>query len=145
VLRVHRCLAVVPLLVAVLRLQNATLRIREISLRLVLRTFAALGGMPEAVAVYAEGRSLLEADRIKEGILGTLRDDFAKYRRRISHERLTRVFDRLPALVARKFKYVNVSREDTAREIGRCIGLLSLPLYLADHALRLTDEALAAP
>ena len=96
------------------------------TLSTLFRTFLSLGGMPEAVDTYVRTNSLLEADRVKATILGTLRDDFAKYGRRVNHDRLLRVFDRLPALVARKFKYVNVSREDSAREIGHCLHLLEL-------------------
>ncbi len=92
----------------------------------LFRTFLALGGMPEAVETYARTHSLLEADRIKESILSTLRDDFTKYSGSVTHERLLKVFGRLPALVGQKFKFVNVSREDSAREIGRCIHLLEL-------------------
>jgi len=92
----------------------------------LLRTFLALGGMPEAVNAYARTHSLLEADRIKETILDTLRDDFAKYGRRVNHERLLKVFDRLPSLVGQKFKYAHISRDESAREIGRCVHLLEL-------------------
>ncbi len=92
----------------------------------LFRTFLALGGMPEAVETYARTHSLLEADRVKESILGTLRDDFAKYGRRVNHDRLLRVFGRLPALAGQRFKFVNVSREDSAREIGHCLHLLEL-------------------
>jgi len=92
----------------------------------LFRTFLALGGMPEAVETYARTHSLLEADRAKEAILGTLRDDFAKYGRRVNHDRMLKVFGRVPALVGQRFKFANVSREDPAREIGRCLHLLEL-------------------
>lgn len=92
----------------------------------LFRTFLALGGMPEAVDTYARTHSLLEADRIKETILGTLRDDFAKYAKKVNHELMLKVFNRLPSVVGRKFKYVNVSHEESARDIGRCLHLLEL-------------------
>ena len=92
----------------------------------LFRTFLTLGGMPEVVDTYARTGSLLEADQVKESILGTLRDDFAKYGRRVNHDRLLKVFERLPSLVGQKFKYVNVSRDESAREIGRCLHLLEL-------------------
>jgi len=92
----------------------------------LFRTFLALGGMPEAVETYARTHSLLEADRVKESILGTLRDDFAKYGQRVNHDRLLKVFSRLPAMVGQRFKFANVSREDSARELGRCLHLLEL-------------------
>jgi predicted AAA+ superfamily ATPase len=92
----------------------------------LFRAFLTLGGMPEVVDTYVRTGSLLEADRVKESILGTLRDDFAKYGQRVNHDRMVKVFDRLPSLVGQKFKYVNVSREESAREIGRCLHLLEL-------------------
>jgi predicted AAA+ superfamily ATPase len=92
----------------------------------LFRTFLALGGMPEAVETFARTHSLLEADRAKEAILGTLRDDFAKYGRRVNHDRLLKVFGRAPALVGQRFKFAHVSREDSARELGRCLHLLEL-------------------
>ena len=90
------------------------------------RTFLALGGMPEAVETYARTLSLLEADRVKESILGTLRDDFAKYGQRVNHDRLLKMFSRLPGMVGQRFKFANVSREDSARELGRSLHLLEL-------------------
>jgi predicted AAA+ superfamily ATPase len=92
----------------------------------LFRTFLALGGMPEAIETYARTHSLLEADRVKESILRTLRDDFAKYGRRVNHDRLLKVFGRLPGMVGQRFKFTNVSREDSARELARCLHLLEL-------------------
>jgi predicted AAA+ superfamily ATPase len=92
----------------------------------LFRTFLALGGMPEAVETYARTSSLLAADRVKEAILGTLRDDFAKYGQRVNHDRLLKMFSRLPGMVGQRFKYANVSRDDSARELGRSLHLLEL-------------------
>ena len=92
----------------------------------LFRTYLALGGMPEAVDTFARTLSLLEADRVKASILGTLRDDFVKYGQRVNHDRLLKVFGRLPAMVGQRFKYSNVSREDSARDLGRCLHLLEL-------------------
>jgi predicted AAA+ superfamily ATPase len=92
----------------------------------LFRTFLALGGMPEVIETYARTLSLLEADRVKESILGTLRNDFAKYGRRVNHERLLKMFGRLPGMVGQRFKYANVSREDSSRELARSLHLLEL-------------------
>jgi len=96
------------------------------TLHRLFRTFLALGGMPEVVDTYARTQSLLEADRVKESILGTLRDDFTKYGRRVNHDRMLKVFGRLPPRVGQKFKYANVSREESARQIEQCLHLLEL-------------------
>jgi predicted AAA+ superfamily ATPase len=92
----------------------------------LFRTFLSLGGMPEVVDTYARTQSLLEADRVKESILATLRDDFTKYGTRVNHDRILKVFSRLPAMVGQKFKYSNVSREESARQIEQCLHLLEL-------------------
>jgi predicted AAA+ superfamily ATPase len=92
----------------------------------LFRIFLALGGMPEAVETYARTLSLLEADRVKESILGTLRDDFAKYGQRVNQDRLLKLFVRVPSLVGQRFKFANVSREDSARDLGRSLHLLEL-------------------
>ena len=96
------------------------------ALQRLFRTFLSLGGMPEVVDTYVRTQSLLEADRVKESILGTLRDDFAKDRGRVNHDRILKVFGRLPAMVGQKFKFANVSRDDSARQIEQCLHLLEL-------------------
>lgn len=98
----------------------------HLTLSRLFRLFMVIGGMPEAVDTYVRTKSLLESDRVKEAILGTLRDDFAKYGRRVNHDCLLNVFNRLPAQAGRTFKYVTVSRDESAREIERCLHLLEL-------------------
>ena len=90
------------------------------------RLYVGLGGMPEVIKTYIETDSLLEADRVKESIIGTLWDDFGKYSRRVDHDRMLRVFNSLPMQIGRKLKYVNISREDSAREIKHCLHVLEL-------------------
>ena len=98
----------------------------HVALLRLFRTFVAVGGMPEAVARYAETGSMVESDRSKESILGTLRDDFTKYGHRVNHDRLLQVFARLPAMTGQKFKYANVSRDSSSRAIESCLRLLEL-------------------
>jgi len=83
-----------------------------------------VGGMPEAVKVYTETGSLRECDAIKQSILSTYRDDFGKYGRRVNHERLQKVFDRIPSLAGRKFKYAKVDREERSKELGQALRML---------------------
>lgn len=91
-----------------------------------LKEFWVVGGLPEAVASYAETRDFTEVGRIQQGIVATYRDDFNKY----SHGKLTKlvqlVFDQLPLMVGRKFKYANVSRDHKAADIERALQQLCL-------------------
>ena len=89
----------------------------------LLRRYCVVGGLPEAVAafVHASGGGLdfEPVSRVLQSVVATYRDDFGKYGR--SRDRIRMVFDRLPHLVARKFKYVEVSREHRASEIGAAL------------------------
>ena len=87
----------------------------------LLRRYWVVGGLPEAVAAFvsAGGLDFEPVARVLQSIVATYRDDFAKYGR--SRDRIRMVFDKLPHLVARKFKYVEVSREHRAAEIGAAL------------------------
>lgn len=91
-----------------------------------LKEFWVVGGLPEAVASYAQTRDFTEVGRVHQGIVATYRDDFNKY----SHGKLSklvqRVFDQLPLMVGRKFKYANVSRDHKAADIERALQQLCL-------------------
>ena len=87
------------------------------------RQFCFVGGMPGAVAAYADGGSLPAASEVQRDILQTYEDDFAKYAGGRDLALMQEIFRRLPAVACRKVKYVNFSREARAREVK---GILSL-------------------
>lgn len=76
---------------------------------LLLRRYFFIGGMPEAVNVYATSGDLLEVERIHENILMSLEYDFAKYGTKTEQQHLSVVFRQIPKNIARKIKYVNIS------------------------------------
>lgn len=104
----------------------------------LLREFLFVGGMPEAVQVYTESRSLSEVQEVQRSIIDTYRDDFAKYAGPGELTRLQRVFDSIPRNIGRKVKYANFSQTERSREIKNCIELLSRALVCrkvtASHA-----------
>ena len=87
----------------------------------LLRRYWVVGGLPEAVASFASGGGLdfEPVARVLQSVVATYRDDFGKYGR--SRDRIRMVFDRLPHLAARKFKYVEVSRDHRAADIGAAL------------------------
>ena len=89
----------------------------------LLRRYWVVGGLPEAVVAFVRtpGRGLdfEPVARVLQGIVATYRDDFGKYGR--SRDRIRMVFDRLPHLVARKFKYAEVSRDHRAADVGAAL------------------------
>ena len=58
------------------------------------------------------------AARVLQSVAATYRDDFNKYSHGRLKARIQLVFDRLPNMVGRKFKYVQVSREHRAAELA---------------------------
>ena len=83
-----------------------------------------VGGLPEAVSVYAETHSLLEVERVQQTLIETYMEDFAKYRKRVPREMLEAVFTSVPQQIGRKFSYVEVSRDARSREIAAAVELL---------------------
>jgi predicted AAA+ superfamily ATPase len=91
-----------------------------------LREYLYVGGMPEAVQMFIESGSLSEVQEVHRSIAETYQDDFSKYAQHTDLVRLRRVFAQIPRNIGRKIKYVNLSREERAREIKACVELLSL-------------------
>ena len=89
------------------------------------RQYLFVGGMPEAVLVFAETGSLETVSPVHQRIIDTYEDDFAKYARRDDLALLQRVFRQIPRHVGKKLKYVNYSREHRSREVKRAIDLLT--------------------
>ena len=94
----------------------------------LLRRYWVVGGLPEAVAAFVSapgrGTDFEAVSRILQSVVATYRDDFGKYGR--SRDSIRMVFDRLPHLVARKFKYAEVSRDHRAAEIAAALDHLCM-------------------
>ena len=92
----------------------------------MLQIYCCIGGMPKVVDAYTQSDSLRESDIIKGSIIETYIDDFAKYGNRVNHQRVLNVFHAVPRLVGQKFRYVNVSRDESPREISKALHMLEL-------------------
>lgn len=100
------------------------------------RDFLAVGGMPEAVATFVSTASLRECERVKQTLLSTFRDDFAKYGPRVDVRRLDKVWRALPRLATKRFKFSHVDREERSRELAPALDLLCRARVT--HRVRLT-------
>ena len=92
----------------------------------LLRLYCFVGGMPEAVKVYAETRRLRAVSAVHANIVDTWRDDFPKYAARRDLTRMLRVFNFAARHAGRKVKYSNVSPDDQSATIRRDIDLLAM-------------------
>ena len=84
----------------------------------LLRQYWVVGGLPEAVSAWVRSRDFIQVSRIQQSVVATYRDDFDKYSHGSLRGRIQMVFDRLPGMVGRKFKYVQVSRDHRAAELA---------------------------
>ena len=97
----------------------------------LLREYWVVGGLPEAISAYVstsehQPGNYAQVARVQQNVLATYRDDFNKYSHGRLRERMHLVFDRLPAMVGRKFKYVGVSRDHRAAELADALAHLCM-------------------
>lgn len=96
-----------------------------------LRLYQFIGGMPEAVKVYADAGNLRAVRTVHASILDTYRDDFPKYGPRRDMARMLRVFNYAARQPSRKIKYSNVSPDDQSATVRRDIELLAMARVVA--------------
>ena len=98
-----------------------------------LRLYFFIGGMPEAVKVYAETKNLIEVKKVHTSILTSIEYDFAKYGTRKQQEYLNEVLHYCANNIGRKVKYSNINKnagstilKDTFRklEMSRIVHLV---------------------
>ncbi len=92
----------------------------------LLRQYWIIGGMPEAIAVFARDQDVREAARVHHSIVATYRDDFGRYSHGSLKDRVQLVFDRLPTMVGRKFKYARVSQEHRSTDLAAALQQLCM-------------------
>ena len=92
----------------------------------LLRSYYFVGGMPEAVAVFADSRSYKAVSEVHNSIIETYRDDFPKYAGARNLNRMLNVFNFVARNVGVKIKYSNISSQDQSVTIKKDIELLAM-------------------
>lgn len=90
------------------------------------KKFLIVGGMPEAVSVYINSKNLLEVQRVLNDLLISIQADFAKYKTRVSGDRLIEVFKAIALQVATKFTYSYPNATLNNLQIKEAIELLKM-------------------
>lgn len=70
-----------------------------------LKKFLIIGGMPEAVSVYKETGDILKVQNVLNDLLISLQEDFTKYKKKVTAERITEVLYSVIQQVGNKFTY----------------------------------------
>jgi predicted AAA+ superfamily ATPase len=90
----------------------------------ILRVYLIIGGMPEVVSRYREERSISTCQHLLDDIILTMRDDFAKYRKRAPLNRLDELFHAIPFQTGNKFKYATVDPAVKSSLFKDCLDML---------------------
>ena len=89
-----------------------------------LKIYYIIGGMPEAVKEYAASKNILSCQKKLTDLIETLRDDFAKYKKRSSIQRLREVFDSIALQAGGKFKYSNIDSHSSHKSLKDALDLI---------------------
>ena len=73
-----------------------------------LKIFYFVGGMPEMVKAYAKHKDILRCQSGLSDLIESLKDDFAKYKKRSPVQRLREVYHAIPLQAGSKFKFSNI-------------------------------------
>ncbi|MCL2132556.1 MAG: ATP-binding protein [Lentimicrobiaceae bacterium] len=100
-----------------------------------LLRFMLIGGMPQVVATYARGGSLLDCQRVLDDLMLSLYDDFSKYKERVPTSRLREIFSSVIQQTGGKFTYSKASQDANHLQIKESVELLELAgiIYPVTH------------
>jgi predicted AAA+ superfamily ATPase len=91
-----------------------------------LRDYLLVGGMPEAVAVYAETKSIEEAFRVQDELIQTYRQDFSKYAPKADKRCINAVLTNVAKSVGNSIKYSKLAEGFSAPTIRKAFDLLCM-------------------
>lgn len=90
-----------------------------------VKEYLVVGGMPAAVLSWKTQNDPQAVNQIHFDLLATYRDDFAKYKGRLSIDRLEDVIKAVPLQLGKKFVYSQVNSEATSVSLKQALELLS--------------------
>jgi predicted AAA+ superfamily ATPase len=90
----------------------------------LLKLFMLTGGMPAVVAKYVTEKDLRQCQQALDDLIVSLRDDFAKYKKRISTVQISAAFDSVIRQMGGKFVYVDKEQIYSAFQIKNAVELL---------------------
>lgn len=91
-----------------------------------LRQCMAVGGMPEAVKSFSSLADYRQSEQIKQDLLATFSDDFAKYARHQDQALIRLCFRKSPVLIGRKVKYSEISRDMPSPRVAHALHQLDM-------------------
>jgi predicted AAA+ superfamily ATPase len=105
-------------------------------LKIYLKKFLIIGGMPQAVQTYVVSGDLLEVQRILDDLIITIQADFVKYKKKIPPASIKTIFESIVNQVGKKYKFTNDFTSLTIVIIKQVIDLLEMAglVYPVTHS-----------
>lgn len=95
-------------------------------------SFLLVGGMPEAVARYAETRSFIDVDPVYESILTGLRDDVSKYASAAKTKYIQHIIEHATKYVGLQIKYEKFGESNfRSREMSEAFDVLEKAMIIS--------------
>jgi len=91
----------------------------------LFKEYMIIGGLPAAVSNWSKEQSLIKVSQIHNNLLSAYRDDFGKYRGRISKDRLEDVMISVPKQLAQKFIYRRANPDMHSTQLNHALNLLN--------------------
>ena len=90
----------------------------------LLKLFMLTGGMPAVVAKYVNEKDLRQCQQTLDDLIISLRDDFAKYKKRVTAVQISAAFDSVIRQAGSKFVYADKEQIYSAFQIKNAVELL---------------------
>lgn len=91
----------------------------------LVREYLIVGGMPSSVSSWAEKKDPNTLNQIQYDLLSTYREDFSKYKGRLSIDRLEDIMNSIPRQIGRKFIYSHVNSQTSSAPLKQALEHLS--------------------
>lgn len=92
----------------------------------LFREYMIVGGMPAVVNAWVQSGQITACSHIQTDLLQTYRDDFNKYRKRISPELLRKTMESVVKQLGCRFMYSNVTTDDRQPNVKSALHMLEL-------------------
>ena len=90
----------------------------------ILGEYLAIGGMPEIVFIWLEIEDLKKCGQRQSELIEAFRQDFSKYAQKYQIKYVELIFNEIPRLLGRKFKYSRLAGNWRKRELAPALNLL---------------------
>lgn len=90
----------------------------------LLKYYTIVGGMPEIIKNYIKNEDFMRLQSLQLQLLANYRNDFGKYASKVYQGHCQTLFNKMPELVSKHFRYVNVDPSIDSRALKIALSLL---------------------